>query len=281
MPNPLFIDGPTGRLFSVFHPPEGPGGPGGEAVLYLPPFAEEMNRSRRMAALMARALAREQIGCLILDPFGTGDSGGDFSGASWEIWRTDAAAAAEWLKERGFSRISLLGLRLGACLALDVASNFPVALPRILLWQPVANGKTFLNQFLRIRVAMGLAETPEGPPKTTRETTKILRQRLDDGETLEVAGYALTPNMAQAIEGLRLAQLGQDCGCPIHWLNVGAGDDGELPPAAKSVLGHWAQTGVQVKAETVRGEAFWTIEETTLAPDLVSATVRLFTGEVP
>ncbi len=278
MPNPLFIDGPSGRLFSVFHPPEGPGG---EAVLYLPPFAEEMNRSRRMAALMARALAGKHIGCLILDPFGTGDSGGDFSAAGWEIWRADAAAAAEWLKERGFSRISLLGLRLGACLALDVASNFPVELARIVLWQPVANGKTFLNQFLRIRVAMGLAETPAGPPKTTRETTKNLRQRLEDGETLEVAGYALTPDMAQAIDGLRLAQLGLDCRCPIHWLNVGGGSGGELPPAAKSVLGHWAQTGLPVTARTVPGEAFWTIEETTLAPDLVSATARLFTGEVP
>lgn len=236
-----------------------------------------MNRSRRMAALLGRALADKGTGCLILDPFGTGDSGGDFSDAGWKIWRADAAAAAGWLKERGFSQISLLGLRLGACLALDAASDFPVELSRIVLWQPVTNGKTFLNQFLRIRVATGLAETPEGPS----ETTKALRQRLDDGETLEVAGYALTPDMVQAIDGLRLSELGLNCQCPIHWFNVGASVNSEISPAAKSVLDHWAETGVRVNVETVQGEAFWTIEETTLAPDLLSATARLFTGEVP
>src|SRR3546814_1526626 len=60
----------------------------------------EMNRSRRMAALQARALAALGIDVLLLDLFGTGDSAGDFRDARWEIWREDAMAAVAWLGAR-------------------------------------------------------------------------------------------------------------------------------------------------------------------------------------
>src|SRR5258705_9769402 len=48
------------------------------SVLYLPPFAEEMNKSRRMAALQARAFARIGWNVLQMDLFGCGDSSGEF-----------------------------------------------------------------------------------------------------------------------------------------------------------------------------------------------------------
>src|SRR3546814_18536068 len=52
----LFIDGPAGRLFAIHHA-AAPHCRQGLGLVHLPPFAEEMNRSRRMAALQARALA--------------------------------------------------------------------------------------------------------------------------------------------------------------------------------------------------------------------------------
>ena len=70
---PVFIDSAAGRVFAIYHRPA-EGGSNGPAMLYLPPFAEEMNRSRRMAALQARALAAAGYGVLLLDPYGTGDS---------------------------------------------------------------------------------------------------------------------------------------------------------------------------------------------------------------
>ena len=55
-PRPIFIDSPSGRLFGVYCAPGASTRRRG-AVLYVPPFAEEMNRSRRMVALQARAFA--------------------------------------------------------------------------------------------------------------------------------------------------------------------------------------------------------------------------------
>jgi hypothetical protein len=58
---PLFLDGSAGRLFAPYQAaaahPRG-------SVIYVPPFAEEMNRSRRMAALQARAFAAMGFGVL-------------------------------------------------------------------------------------------------------------------------------------------------------------------------------------------------------------------------
>ena len=273
--SPMFLNGPAGRLFAVYYSPETPAKNDGDAVLYIPPFAEEMNRSRRMAALLGRRLADQGIGCLILDLFGTGDSAGDFSEARWEIWRRDVAAAVDWLGATGFNSVTLIGLRLGASLALDTAPDVSLPVSRVMLWQPVPSGQTFLNQFLRIRAAAALDDASSGG----RETAKDLRRRLSEGEILEVAGYGLHPEMARAIEELRLADLGLRCPAPIHWFNVSATDENGLPPAATPVLENWSEAGTQASATSVRGESFWAIEETTLAPGLLDATVKMISGE--
>jgi len=77
---PFFLPASRGERFCIFHPAAGAlrG-----AVLYLHPFAEEMNKSRRMAALQSRMLAARGIAVLQIDLFGCGDSSGDFGDASW------------------------------------------------------------------------------------------------------------------------------------------------------------------------------------------------------
>ncbi|MGH8593525.1 MAG: hydrolase 2, exosortase A system-associated, partial [Gammaproteobacteria bacterium] len=105
-------------------------------MLIVPPFAEEMNKSRRMFALLARDLACLGYGVMLVDLYGTGDSEGEFVEARWAMWKEDIARSAEWLQGQGAESFYLLGLRLGAPLALDVAKNFAFPLQRIVLWQP-------------------------------------------------------------------------------------------------------------------------------------------------
>jgi hypothetical protein len=50
------------------------------AILYVHPFAEEMNKSRRMAALQARPV-RSRLTVLQIDLYGCGDSDGNFADA--------------------------------------------------------------------------------------------------------------------------------------------------------------------------------------------------------
>ena len=93
------------------------------ALLYLHPFAEEMNRSRRMAALQARELARKGWYVLQLDLSGCGDSEGDFGEATWEAWLHDAATAHAWLEQKTGYRPWAWGLRAGARLAAELARD--------------------------------------------------------------------------------------------------------------------------------------------------------------
>jgi exosortase A-associated hydrolase 2 len=268
----LFIDGPAGRLFCVYHAAE-PLCRQSLGLVYLPPFAEEMNRSRRMAALQARRLAALGIDVLLLDPFGTGDSAGDFHDARWEIWREDTKAAVEWLGARCDGRVGLWGLRLGAMLAAEVAADIPVRPARLLLWQPVLSGERHLVQFLRLRVAAGMGKA--GKEKdSARETAGDLRSRLSRGEQVEVAGYELAPALAGAIAARTLSSLLEHLPEPeVAVLEVGAsGDPGAATARMLEALEHRNLPCLQA----VRGQPFWTLQEITLAPELIKATAALF-----
>lgn len=265
-----FLQGRQGQLFSVYHPSCLSGSAKGGFV-YLPPFAEEMNRARRMAALQARRLAARGLEVLLLDPYGTGDSAGDFRDARWEIWRDDVMTAVAWLAERCGGQVGLWGLRLGALLAADVAAENPVGLSRLLLWQPLLSGDNYLTQFLRLRVAAGMTGGAE------KETTKDLRARWSQGETIEVAGYDVAPEMAAAISALRFKSLIPALDdLPLDWLEVTSAPGGDLTPASRRLMAELEQDGRSISAMAVPGEAFWGIQEITLAPGLLAATDGLF-----
>src|SRR5687767_10614876 len=64
----MFLPVPHGgRRFCLFHTPQGAVR---ALVFYIHPFAEEMNKSRRMAALQARSLAEAGFAVLQLDLLG-------------------------------------------------------------------------------------------------------------------------------------------------------------------------------------------------------------------
>jgi exosortase A-associated hydrolase 2 len=231
-----------------------------------------MNRSRRVAALLARRLAGAGHATLLLDPYGTGDSEGDFADASWETWRSDVGTAIAFLAARGHGRIALVGLRLGALLALDAARRVD-GVERIVLWQPVLRGDQMLTQFLRLRLAAGLTGG-----RSAGETTASLRARLQAGETLEIAGYALAPALATAIDGLRLGPLGVEAGVPLDWVAVET-SDAPPSPAQQEIVDDWRRHGLQVRLHRAAAEPFWSLQETTLAPALIELTASLVESE--
>lgn len=262
---PFFLEGPAGRLFAALVTPSPPARTT-EAVLYVPPFAEEMNRSRRMATLQAQRLAEKGVAVLLLDLFGTGESEGDFHDARWSIWLEDIAVAVHWLRGQGYRSPSLWGLRLGALLASEAAVRMG-DVGRIILWQPVLSGDTFLTQFLRIRVAAGM-------DRAAGETTSTLKSALMDGRSVEVAGYELAPDLARALSAARIEALPLPSDLSVHWLEVVAEPDGPPAPASRRILQTWRDRGIPLTVETVSGEPFWALQEITLAPNLLEPTVQ-------
>ncbi len=264
---PFFLDGGAAARFCLYHAPAGHAPAG--AWLYIHPFAEEMNKSRRMAALQARALARQGHAVLQLDLYGCGDSAGDFADARWDIWQDDIRRALAWLEQESGCAAGLWGLRLGALLALDVAQTRP--LPGLLLWQPVTGGSQFLTQFLRLKVASRMLS--DGKDGNGGGGTAALKQSLAAGEPLEIAGYTLAPALALAIDA-RAAEQFTPPACPVHWFEIAAESGRPLSPAAARVAAAVAAGGATVATHVVAGPQFWATQEIAECPALLDATVQ-------
>ena len=112
-----------------------------------------------MTALAARKFAEQGYGVLQIDPIGCGDSSGDFGDATLTIWVENFLRAAEWIRGQCARNVWLWGLRAGALLVPPLLSRLGTDM-RLLLWQPVVSGRQFLTQFLRLRLAAEMLDTP-------------------------------------------------------------------------------------------------------------------------
>jgi exosortase A-associated hydrolase 2 len=266
---PFFLDGLPDRRFCLFHPPVGHCR---GAVLYVHPFAEEMNRSRRMAALQARALARLGYGVLQIDLYGCGDSSGDFGNARWGIWKDDLARASAWLDARLGQPLTLWGLRLGALLALDYAREARSPLRSVLLWQPVTKGSAYLTQFLRLRMAGDLLG--DG---AAQAGTGAMREALHAGTTIEIAGYDLAPELAAALDALDPLDA-MTPPCPVHWFEALGAAGQTLPAGAARTSAAWRERGVDLRLHAMHCPPFWTTPEITVSQEWLDATSALMRG---
>ncbi len=269
----FFLPGCRGQLFAALDRPAPGVAPAG-AVLHMPPFAEEMNRSRYLVATQARALAALGYYVLRVDPFGCGDSAGESADARWEVWREDALAAARWLGERAQAAPSLWALRFGALMAAELTGLLDGKPGKLVLWQPVLEGKLLLNAFLRVRVA---SQMLGGGAGNERLTIQALRACLAGGEPVDVGGYVLAPELAGAIDA---RVLGEDAptGWEVHWLEVTQDPEAGPSPAAQAVVASWRAAGVMVHERLLRGPRFWTAAETLDCPELREETRAVFAG---
>lgn len=236
------------------------------AAVYVHPFAEEMNKSRRMAAIASRALADRGWAVLQVDLQGCGDSSGDFGEARWAHWVDDVCDAHAWLARRHPGATAWLwGLRAGALLAAEAAQRMGCG-HDLLLWQPAQSGRSVLQQFLRLKAASALAD---GGGKALLEAA---RRELAAGHPVEVAGYTLHPGLASGLEAATLAPPIGYTG-RVVWLELSSAAEPALSPAAQRALAAWREQGWRVDATAVAGPAFWQTTEIEDAPALVDATV--------
>lgn len=163
--------------------------------------------------------------------------------------------------------IGFWGLRLGALLAATAAAKAPGRYRRLLLWQPVVEGRSLLTQFLRIRIARSIGS------KGSSETTESLRARLSAGESVEVAGYELSAELGCAIDAVRMDRLSLAPNTRIDVLEVAA--EGSFNSATQRVVEGWRKLGMATSVTTAAGEQFWSVQEAEPPADLLAATTGL------
>jgi exosortase A-associated hydrolase 2 len=241
------------------------------SLLFVHAFGEEMNKSRRMVALQSRAFADRGFSVLLVDLYGCGDSDGDFAEADWLQWRDDVADAAHWWRgETGHAPI-LWSLRVGCLLACEAASA--TGADQFLFWQPQPTGAQALQQFLRLRVAQAL-----GSSTHPRVKTQDLRDALGRGDTIEVAGYGISPGLALGLEAATLS-------LPRHsvraaWIEIVPDPDTAVRPLAETHVADWRSSGVDATLHAIQGPAFWQTQEIAQSEALIEATAAIV-GEWP
>lgn len=270
-------EGPLGQRFALYHPPAGAVR---ALVVYVHPFAEEMNKARRMAAMQARRLAAHGCAVLQIDLLGCGDSAGDFGDASWTRWVDDVVYACRWLREQTPQRdeqppLWLWGLRTGCLLAVEAATRLDRACD-FLFWQPAVAGKLQLKQFMRLKLA-GELLAEEGSAGTAS-----LRRLLADGQRVEVAGYVLQSALCAGLEAAALQPpAGRNAsGGRVIWLEITPFEPAALSPASESAHARWRAAGWSVRSRAVGGPSFWQTVEIEDAPALLNATTDALIAEV-
>ncbi len=163
------------------------------AWVLVPPFAEEEKSARRTLGDIARFFDSRGESSLLFSLRGQGDSGGDFSTLGLSDWREDLRNAIEEAKRRApESQIGVLGVRLGASLALEVAANRN-DVAQLVLIEPLLSGRSFLSQQLmrqKIRAQM------------TGETNAESTSRSAEVDDLD--GWPLGAKMKSELQALDL-----------------------------------------------------------------------------
>jgi len=241
-----------------------------QAILYIPAFAEEMNKARRMVAMQAQAFCKSGYSVLVLDLFGTGDSQGDFSDATWAMWLSNIESAINWLRNEGVESVSLWGLRIGALLAMDFLQYHPeIKIDRLICWQPVLKGEIFALQFLRLRVASAMMDK-----NAPQEKVSDLKRLLETGTTIEVAGYGLNPQLMVPMMALQARQLNLSNMIECNVFELVSGGAQQASHATRQWVEDMRQSGLEMTLDTVVGSNFWATQEIAEVPELINTTVR-------
>lgn len=257
-------DAQGGRLFALHSTPRSSAR---GVLLYVHPFAEEMNRARRMAALACQAFVAEGWAVLQLDLAGCGDSSGDCEGTSWEAWLGNIDAATAWLRTRYSVPIVLWGLRAGCLLLSDWLARSDAEHP-VMYWQPVSSGRQHMTHFLLLKVA---GETPGD--QDAKSIVQGMRSRLDMGGSVDVAGYTVS---AGIVKGIEQAVLDFAAGYRgrVSVLEVTSSGRNELTPILASFVGRWREGGMDIETDVATGPAFWLTQEVSVAPDLIERSTQ-------
>lgn len=229
-------------------------------ILILPSLFEELNRGRAIAARLARQLAGAGRTVHLIDGFGTGDSDGTLREVDPAWWRADLNAfCADTLAG---ARIDVLALRAGALLLSDQPRAIPQGQYRhLVLFQPVLDGRSFLTQFLRTRVAAARFDGRE-------ETVEGLRDQACQSGWIEVAGYELGASLIAGLDAMRPEP--PDAGERLTLVDVGAANS-PIPVPVKRWLTAAESAGWQTEHRRLMDLRFWASQELCAAEAMTAA----------
>ncbi len=190
------------------------------------PFGEEASRAHRTYRVLATQLERAGFPVLRFDYSGTGDSLGRAEDVTLTTCVADITEASDQLlAASGAQRVAVVGLRLGATLAL-LATARGLRPRHLILWDPVVDGTAYLHELIAqhrdyMREEMGDAWRDE------------LRTR-DDGTPWEAFGAPINDRLAAELSGIDLCTIRHTADA-LTVITTRPPDRARLPAQAKFV----------------------------------------------
>jgi pimeloyl-ACP methyl ester carboxylesterase len=182
--------GPEGApLFGAVHVPADGRARGG--VVVCPPIGKEQINAYRGMAYLAQQLADAGLLVLRFDYYGQGDSSGSqCEPDAVQRWRDSIRHAVDFVRDCGVPTVGLVGLRVGALLALATA---PACGPlrSLTLWDPVLSGRQYLREQ---RALYNISVGEESDPTDVPIVGAVLAAEAAE----ELAGFEVDAFAAQA-----------------------------------------------------------------------------------
>ena len=214
----------------------------GSGVVIAPPVGYPYWGSHRTLRVIAEQLAERGHAVLRIDYDGTGDAAGD----QWDpdrvqAWRATLGVAAAQLRAMGASTLTVIGVRLGATLAL--LDGATVGADRMVVWQPIDAGRRYAKELRLLSQPVPEAADPLQPAGTRLLAGSVFSaQTLEDLRRLSLADISAAPAptvlIVDGVQGssestvARLRSLGAD----VKHLELGGGEQAlELAPEYATV----------------------------------------------
>lgn len=174
-------------LYGVYHPPRARVARQ-TGVLLCYPFGQEYMRSHRAFRQLASLLTRAGFHLFRFDYFATGDSAGHSEEVTLAQWFEDIGTAIEELRETAdVKQVALVGLRLGATLAAQVAA-VRTDVSSVVLWDPIVSGADYLQDLL--------ASSDEA----------LAGQPIGEADMVGVNGFPLSPSFRKELAAIDLTE---------------------------------------------------------------------------
>lgn len=193
--NQFFFGSSDRPLYGVHHEPTS-SEHRRSAVLVCYPFGREYMRCHRAIVRLCGRLSASGYHCLRFDYFGTGDSAGESGEGNMDEWTANARSAAQELRDiSGLDELSIVGVRLGAAIAVAIARGDP-AIDMLALWDPVVSGSRHLEELESVH-ARFVVDSDRFPKRG---------RTAQDADTDELVGMICPIEMRRSIRNVDLNQ---------------------------------------------------------------------------
>lgn len=193
---PFYFGTSQKALLGIHHPPLAKR-PRACGVVLCHPMGQEYIHCHRAFRQLAIHLAQAGFDVLRFDFYGCGDSAGDGDQGNIDQWLADIGTAISEIKDAaGLTKAFLVGARLGATLA-ALAGTQRSDLRGVVLWEPIVDGKAYVEELLRMH------------QKWLRDTLPKPGPSGGNSGDHEILGFPLTHALRGGLEKIDLSALKQ------------------------------------------------------------------------